>query len=176
MAELARCVREVSAVVERQGRYLIAQCADIGLLAGLWEFPTAQVALGESDEAALQREIRERMGVEISVGRLRVRRTHYYVGYSLERVLFDAQILLDQKPRPLRVADVRWVAAQDLERYPFPPAHQAIMDSILGLAHGDGNRRSGTAHTGAYAEAQEQPAKANPLQMVSGPCQVRGLP
>ena len=148
MAESARCIRVVSAVVERQGRFLIAQRSGSGILAGLWEFPTVQVVPGESDEAALQREIRERIGVEISVGRLRSRRTHFYVGYSLERVLYDAEILSDQKWRPLRIADLRWVAAQDLESYPFPPADQATMDSILDLMQGDDSRASGTAGTG----------------------------
>jgi 8-oxo-dGTP diphosphatase len=137
MAEPARCIRVVSAVVERQGRYLITQRSDSGIVPGQWEFPTGLVAPGESDEAALQREIRERIGVEILVGRLRARRTHFYVGYSLERVLHDAQILPNQEPRPLRVADIRWVASQDLESYPFPPADQATMDSILGSVQGD---------------------------------------
>jgi 8-oxo-dGTP diphosphatase len=138
----------VSAVIERQGCYLITQRSGPGILAGLWEFPTVQVAPGGSDKAALQREIRERIGVEISVGRLRARRTHFYVGYSLERVLYDAQILSDQKWRPLRVADLRWVAAQDLESYPFPPADQATMDSILDLMQDDGNLACGTVGIG----------------------------
>jgi 8-oxo-dGTP diphosphatase len=144
LAESARCIRVVSAVVERQGRYLITQRLGPGILAGLWEFPTGQVAPGESDEAALRREIRERIGVEILVGRLRARRTHFYVGYSLERVVYDVQILPDQQPCPLRVADIRWVAAEDLERYPFPPADQPTMVSILGLAQGAVNRANDT--------------------------------
>jgi 8-oxo-dGTP diphosphatase len=151
MTESVRCIRVVSAVVERQGRYLITQRSSHGILAGLWEFPTARVLAGETDEAALQREIRERIGVEISVGPLTARRTHFYVGYSLERVLYDAQILPDQEPRPLRVGDLRWVAAQELESYPFAPADQATMDSILDLVPGDGDRASGTARTGAHA-------------------------
>jgi len=163
MAESARCIRVVSAVVERQGRYLITQRSDSGILPGQWEFPTGQVVPGESDEAALQRELRERLGVEVLVGRLRARRTHFYVGYSLERVLYDAQILPHQTPSPLRVADLRWVAAQDLGSYPFPPADQATMDSILGLAQDDGNRTSGTGRTGAFAQAQERLTKTNRL-------------
>ena len=163
MAELARSIRVVSAVFERQGRYLITQGSDSGILPGQWEFPTGQVVPGESDEAALQREVRERIGVELSVGRLRARRTHFYVGYSLERVLYDAQLLPDQEPRRLRVADLRWVAAKDLESYPFPPADQATVDSILDLAQSDGNRTRGPARAGAHAQAQEQLTNTNYL-------------
>ena len=136
MAESTRSARLVSAAVEQQGRYLITQRSGPGMQAGLWEFPNGQVAPGESDEEALRREIRERIGVEVWVGQLRARRTHFYVGYSLERVLYDVRILPDQKPRALHVADFRWVAAQDLERYPFPPADEATMDSIRGLTQG----------------------------------------
>jgi hypothetical protein len=71
--------------------------------------------------------------------------------------------VLDQEPRLLRVADLRWVAAQDLESYPFSPAEQATMDSILGLAQSDGNRTSGTACTDGYAQAQEHLTKTNYL-------------
>jgi 8-oxo-dGTP diphosphatase len=132
VAEFSRYVRLVSAVVERQGRYLVTRSSEPGTQEGPWEFPTGEVATGESHEEALQRELRERLGVEVSVGRLRARRTSFYVGYSLERVIYDARILADQEPRPLGVAGLRWVAAQDLERYAFPPPDQATRDSILG--------------------------------------------
>jgi len=163
LAELARSIRVVSAVFERQGRYLITQRFGTGILAGPWEFPNGQVMSGESHEAALQREIRERIGVEILVGRLRARSTHFYVGHSLERALYDAQIRSDQEPRPLRVASVRWVTAQDLELYPFAPADQGTVDSILGPVQGDGHRTSTAARIGEYARAQEQSTQTNHL-------------
>ena len=62
---------------------------------------------GETDEAALNREIRERMGVDVRVGCRKARRIHQYVGYSVDWVRY--------------------------EQYPFPPADQATTDQILGL-------------------------------------------
>ena len=151
MAESARYIRVVSAVIERQGRYLIIQRCSPGILAGLWEFPSGKVEPGESDAAALQRELRERIGVEVRVGSLKARRTHFYVGYSLERVLYDAQILPGHEPRPLHVADFRWVAAQELEQYPFPTADQPTMDTILGIAQRDDYRASESVRPGRHA-------------------------
>jgi 8-oxo-dGTP diphosphatase len=136
VVESARCVRLVSAVVERHGRYLITQSPGLAALPGQWAFPTGQAATEECPVAALQRELLESLGVEISVSRLRARRTHFYVGHWLERVLYDAQIPAAQDPRPLRVAGLRWVTAEDLANYPFAPAEQATADSILGLEQG----------------------------------------
>jgi 8-oxo-dGTP diphosphatase len=129
-----RHIRVVAAVIEQQGRFLITQRRLTGRLAGLWEFPSGKVELGETDEAALKRELRERVGVDVRIERAKARRTHHYVGYSVDLVLYEASILANQEPRPLRVANLRWVAAQELEQYPFPPADQATTDLLLGIA------------------------------------------
>jgi 8-oxo-dGTP diphosphatase len=127
-------IRVVVGIIEQQGRYLITQRRATGKLAGLWEFPNGKVEPQEGDEDAVKREMRERVGVEVRVGRPRTRRTHYYIGYSVELVLYEVTIVPGQQLRPLRVAAFRWVASQELEQYPFPPADQATTDLLLGLA------------------------------------------
>jgi 8-oxo-dGTP diphosphatase len=129
-----RPIRVVAVVIEQQGRYLITQRPLAGKLGGLWEFPNARVLPGEADEAAIRREIRERIGVEVGLEGPKAQRTHHYVGYSVELVLYEASILPGQEPRPLKVANFRWVAPQDLEQYSFPPADQATTDQLLGLS------------------------------------------
>src|SRR6266568_4808816 len=52
-----RIVRVVAAVIERDGKYLITQRRDEAVLPGLWEFPGGKVEEGESDAAALHREV-----------------------------------------------------------------------------------------------------------------------
>jgi 8-oxo-dGTP diphosphatase len=52
-----RVLRVVAAVIERDGKYLITQRRDEAVLGGLWEFPGGRVEAGESDEAALHREV-----------------------------------------------------------------------------------------------------------------------
>ena len=133
MNDLVPHIRVVAAVIEQQGRFLITQRRSTAVLAGLWEFPSGKVEAGESDETALRRELQERVGVDVSVGGSTAHRTHRYDGYVVDLVLYRASIAPSQEPRAIRVADVRWVAAQELENYAFPPADQATTDLLLGI-------------------------------------------
>jgi len=133
MNDLLPHIRVVAAVIEQQGRFLITQRRSTAVLAGLWEFPSGKVESGESDETALRRELLERVGVDVSVGGSTAHRTHRYDGYVVDLVLYRASISSSQEPHPVRVADVRWVAAKELENYAFPPADQATTDLLLGI-------------------------------------------
>jgi 8-oxo-dGTP diphosphatase len=134
LPDSARPIRVVAAVIEQQGRYLITQRRPTGSLGGFWEFPSGKVEMGETDESAIKREIRERIGVDATIDGPKARRTQDYVGYSVELVLYEASILPGQEPRALGVANFRWVAPQELEQFSFPPADQATTDQLLGIS------------------------------------------
>ncbi len=125
-------IRVVVAVIEQEGRYLITQRRSTVVLAGLWEFPSGRVETGETDEAALRREARERLGVDMDVGCSTAHRTHRYDGYAVDLVLYRTTIRPTKEPRPIGVADLRWVTPQELENYAFPPADQATTDLLFG--------------------------------------------
>jgi 8-oxo-dGTP diphosphatase len=129
-------IRVVAAVIENDGKYLITQRRSTAVLPGLWEFPGGKVEPGETDEAALRRELRERVGVDVEVKGRMAQRTHHYDGYSVELNLYQTTIFRGQEPKGLRVADVRWVASAEFEKYPFPAADQATMDLLLGVRRG----------------------------------------
>ena len=128
-----RHVRVVAAVIARNDRYLITQRRPSAVLSGLWEFPGGKVEEGETDLQALKREIRERVGVEIEGGACIGRRTHDYDGYSVDLALYQATIQGEAEPSAVRVADCRWVASSEFEKYRFPAADQATMDLLLGF-------------------------------------------
>ena len=129
-------VRVVAAVIERDGKYLITQRRSTAVLPGLWEFPGGKVEPGESDEHALRRELRERVGVDVEVNGRMAHRLHRYDGYSVELNLYQTNIRSGQEAQALRVAAVRWVASSEFENYPFPAADQATMDLLLGFKRG----------------------------------------
>jgi 8-oxo-dGTP diphosphatase len=129
-------VRVVAAVIARNDRYLITQRRPTAVLPGLWEFPGGRVEEGETDAQALRREVQERVGVDVEVGTCIGRRTHDYDGYSVDLALYQASIPGTAEPRAVRVADCRWVASSEFEKYRFPAADQATMDLLLGIKRG----------------------------------------
>lgn len=63
-------MRVVAAVIQDKGKFLACRRASNKSLAGKWEFPGGKVEPGETDKKALEREIKEELNVQISVGKL----------------------------------------------------------------------------------------------------------
>ncbi len=117
--------RGVAAVIERNGRFLLTQRRAGASFGGSWELPIGKVEDGESDEAALHRELYERVGVSIDVGEMVRDCTLLCDGCIVDLALYRACLLPGQKPYPLCVDDVRWVAAVELESYRLAAADGA---------------------------------------------------
>ena len=119
---------------QRQTRMTVlmfSQRRDEAVLAGLWEFPGGRVEEGETDEAALRREVLGRIGVEVEVGERVAEREHPYDGYDLHLTMFACKLPPDAEPHALGVKEVRWVGSGEFTEYKFPPADQATMDQLL---------------------------------------------
>jgi 8-oxo-dGTP diphosphatase len=127
-----RTIRVVAAVIERGGRYLITQRRASAVLPLLWEFPGGRVEEGESDAAALKREVLFRLGVDIQTAQLMSFVSHPYERYVVELYLYGGT-LVEGEPSAVNVSDFRWVASADFEAYAFTPADEASMTKLLGL-------------------------------------------
>jgi 8-oxo-dGTP diphosphatase len=125
-------IRVVAAVIERGGRYLLTQRKETAVFPLLWEFPGGRVEAGETDEQALRREVRGRIGVNVTVVEKMGEHVHQYDGYDVHLTMFACQIPRESPPLPLAVREVRWVSSEDLSSYKFPPADQQSMDKLLG--------------------------------------------
>jgi 8-oxo-dGTP diphosphatase len=122
----------VAAIIRRDDYILITQRPDSVHLPGLWEFPGGKVEPGESLEVALHREIREEVGIEIRINDEFLIIDHDYPTKSVRLHFFNC-VILRGEPRPLHVADLRWVKARDLRHYEFPAADAGL---ISNLSHG----------------------------------------
>ncbi len=127
-----RILRVVAAVIRRNGDYLLTRRADKAVLPGYCEFPGGKVEPGETDEDALMREVRERLCVDVEVGKLLARRRHDYGTYQVELLIYGASI---ERGEPCRgnIAGFAWVPADKLESYEFPPADRQTTAQLLGL-------------------------------------------
>lgn len=84
----------VAAVIQRDGRVLVSQRPPEKHYPLQWEFPGGKVEAGESPEAALRREIREELGVDIRVGDL-IERVHhdYGGGHDYDLLFYECRIV-----------------------------------------------------------------------------------
>ena len=120
-----------AAVVLRAGRVLLTQRKSGTHLAGAWEFPGGKVEPDEDPRDAVARELREEIGVEITVGDILDVTFHRYPEKSVLLLFYEATLAEGSpEPRALDVADLRWAAREDLRDEAFPPADVAILTKV----------------------------------------------
>ncbi|HET6345324.1 MAG TPA: (deoxy)nucleoside triphosphate pyrophosphohydrolase [Myxococcota bacterium] len=125
-----RTIRVVSAAIVQDKRYLITQRTAKAVLPMLWEFPGGRVEDGESDEAALMRELHHRLGIEAEICELLSTTEREYDDYVVHLQLYRCE-LGPIPAKPLMVRDLRWVTSDEFELYAFAPADQTAMDALL---------------------------------------------
>lgn len=122
-----------AAIVDSTDRVLIAQRPAGKHMAGWWEFPGGKVAQGESDRDALERELREELGVEARAHRQLKMLTHEYPDRVVELVLWHASITRGE-PRGLDGQQLKWVACQSLGEERLLPADLPLIPALQGLS------------------------------------------
>ena len=123
------CVEVSAALIFRGGKLLITQRHAHSHLGGLWEFPGGKREAHETYEQCLVREIREELGVEISVGALFEEISHAYPEKSVHLKFFVCR-LLSGEPQPLDCAAVKWVDRSELEAHEFPAADAQLLEKL----------------------------------------------
>ena len=111
------------ALVDIDGRVLLAQRPDGKSMAGLWEFPGGKVDPGESPEAALIRELQEELGIDTWASCLAplTFASHAYADFHLLMPLFACR-KWEGTPQGREGQRLKWVRTTALRDYPMPPA------------------------------------------------------
>jgi len=116
------------ALVDPDGRVLVAQRPPGKAMAGLWEFPGGKVAPGETPEAALIRELREELGIDTEASCLAplTFASHTYTAFHLLMPLYVCRVWRGQ-PEAREGQTLRWVRPQVLRELPMPPADKPLI-------------------------------------------------
>lgn len=120
-----------AAILIRDGRILVSQRRKEARRGLKWEFPGGKVEEGETPEAALERELREELGVETRTGRIYDAKLFEYPDQKV-LVLFYFSGLLKGEPAPIDANAVEWVSPERLTDYDFAPADASVAAKLSG--------------------------------------------
>jgi 8-oxo-dGTP diphosphatase len=121
---------EVSAaLIFHAGKLLITQRKADAHLGGLWEFPGGKREASETFGQCVIREIREELGVEISVGELFEEIRHDYPEKSVRLKFFICKLLRGE-PQLLGCAAFKWVSKSELGDFEFPAADTKLLAKL----------------------------------------------
>jgi 8-oxo-dGTP diphosphatase len=122
------------ALVDADNRVLITQRPEGKALAGLWEFPGGKLDAGERPEAALIRELREELGVEVKEPCLAplTFASHAYDEFHLLMPLYVCR-RWEGTPASREGQALKWVRPGKLRDWPMPPADEPLIPPLIDL-------------------------------------------
>ncbi len=126
MRIMKKRLKIVAAVIEREGKVLIARRRQETGYGGFWEFPGGRLEKGETPEKAVAREIAEELGVRIRVGGLLRAVTYQSQNLSIELLAYRASIVSGE----LKLTDhdeIRWVIPSELEEAEFTEPDRPVV-------------------------------------------------
>ncbi|MEX1306288.1 MAG: (deoxy)nucleoside triphosphate pyrophosphohydrolase [Rhodovibrionaceae bacterium] len=123
-----------AALVDADGRVLLAQRPEGKVMAGLWEFPGGKVHEGETPEAALIRELREELGIDTRESCLAAIgfASHSYDDFHLLMPLYACRVWKGVLA-PQEGQEIAWVRPARLADYEMPPADEPLIALLRDL-------------------------------------------
>lgn len=119
------------ALVDSDGRVLVAARPSGKSMAGLWEFPGGKVEEGETPEAALIRELKEELSIDVTAACLAPLSfaSHAYDDFHLLMPLYVCR-KWDGQIAPREGQETQWLRPRDLFDLPMPPADKPLIAAL----------------------------------------------
>ena len=118
-----------AAVIERPGEFLLAQRPAGKPYPGYWEFPGGKIEPGEDARAALVRELREELGIEVREASPWITRVYAYT-HATVRLHFFRVSRWEGEPQPLEDQDIRWQRVGSPDVAPMLPANAPVLAAL----------------------------------------------
>ena len=119
-----------AAIIEQEGRVLIAKRRPGKHMGSRWEFPGGKIEPGESPEESLARELLEELGVQARIGEFLCSCSYEGDGVSLELLVYRARIISGM-PRLLEHQEIHWVRPEDLLSYDLADSDRKVVENLF---------------------------------------------
>lgn len=122
-------IKVTAAILEKDGRIIIAQRKSSDHLSGKWEFPGGKIEPGETPEECLARELSEEFDIDVAIGAFLGSNDHHYDHVSIELMAYRAVwiggaiTMNDHKA-------YRWVTIDQLTEFDFAPADIPFVEML----------------------------------------------
>lgn len=123
-------IKVVAGIIYKQNKFLIAKRNYQKSQGGLWEFPGGKVELGENNEEALKREIKEELNIEIEVIKHLTTCIHRYSDKTIELICYKAKIITGEIEL-LEHEDYKFITTKDFDKYEFAEADKKIFKKLI---------------------------------------------
>ena len=119
----------VAVINNQQGQILIDRRKQSGEMGGLWEFPGGKIEPGETIEECIEREIKEELDIQISVGDRLITISHRYKTFDVTLYVHDCEYI-SGTPQALECDEILWVEPAQMSQYQFPKANLQIINLL----------------------------------------------
>lgn len=123
-----------AAILEREGKILIAKRKKDDPLKGKWEFPGGKVEPNETPQECLIRELEEELGIKAKIKNFVCSSQYKYPHLSINLLVYTAEYISGEL-HAKEHEEIKWVKPEDLKLYDFPAADKPIIEKILAFIH-----------------------------------------
>ena len=126
---MTKITEVAAAVIERPGEFLLAQRPEGKPYPGYWEFPGGKIEAGEDARAALARELKEELDIDVRESSPWITRVYAYT-HATVRLHFFRVTKWAGEPRPLEDQDIRWQRVGAADVSPMLPANAPVLAAL----------------------------------------------
>jgi 8-oxo-dGTP diphosphatase len=123
-------VKVTAAIIEKDGKILIAKRRKNDPLKDKWEFPGGKIEPNETPEECLRRELYEELGIDTKIGEFICSNKYDYSHISIELLVYRVYHLTGEF-KANDHEEIKWVTPSDLSSYEFPEADAPVVDKLL---------------------------------------------
>jgi 8-oxo-dGTP diphosphatase len=123
-------IKVTAAVIEKDGKILIARRKRSDRMGGKWEFPGGKLNHGETPEQCLRRELKEELNIEAEIGDFICSSKFTYMLMPLELLVYRARYVSGEL-KALDHDELLWVEPSELDKHDFVKADVSVMKKLM---------------------------------------------